>query len=363
MYEEICDQLLCMYHQETRVYQCSLDYMNLDSRNDLDGEDFDEWRRTICKWSYDIVDHFGYDREIVFVSLNYLDRYLSNRLSRLLMHGNQETHTVHNGFQGSSKEGKLCAREFQLAGVTALYLALKIHGQVEETFEQERNNQMNFRRCSILSSSDFSKLSNGVYREKEIVEMEQILLKEMHYFLNPPTPVNFLVHFLQALDPDYDSCTCNNIIFGHCQADDYCRCRHRDKKAKSKKIKFVLYELARYFLELAVSVYDLSVRQRPSCVALASLVMAIDALDDDYVPPYFRKQYFIGLSEVMDPEHKVELEYVKVLIQDVCNEALSSSSQLSTHIYNILGNVHEKKFDDTRTTDSSPKSVSGVFRS
>ena len=33
-------------------------------------------RKTMCEWCYRIVDHFGGDRELVAVAMNYLDRVL-----------------------------------------------------------------------------------------------------------------------------------------------------------------------------------------------------------------------------------------------------------------------------------------------
>ncbi|KAL7527307.1 hypothetical protein ACHAXR_001892, partial [Thalassiosira sp. AJA248-18] len=58
------------------------------------------WREKICEWFYGVVDHFDFNREYVSVAMSYLDRYLASR-------------TVNR-------------RVFQLAAMTALYLAIKL---------------------------------------------------------------------------------------------------------------------------------------------------------------------------------------------------------------------------------------------
>jgi len=343
LYKETRDQLSCMYRQETEVYQCSIDYMKSYAIVGNHNKDFDKWRRNVCKWSYDIVDHFGFDREVVYISLNYLDRYIANCILRI-----QRRNRIN---QHHSSQPQISAREFQLAGITGLYIALKIHGNIEEEFEEDsdpyNDGSHSSSKAFRLSTSDFSRLSRGVYSENEIIDMEQKILNSLNWYMNPPTPVDFLVHFLHSIDADTSDCVEKKS--------------GGDFRATSKKIKFILYELARYFLELAVSVYDLSVRQRPSCVALASIVMALDALDDSYLPRTTRSKYFDGLSDVIDHEHAAELEYVKVLIQDVCNEALSCSSKLSSHIARVLCNINDKHDEKTKRVSSprsSPRCVS-----
>ena len=74
------------------------------------------WRKRIASWMYDVVDHFSYDRNIVSISLRYIDQYVSYLLAN------------------SSREGSQVVkrRHFQLIAVTSLYLAIKIHGELLE---------------------------------------------------------------------------------------------------------------------------------------------------------------------------------------------------------------------------------------
>ncbi len=74
------------------------------------------WRKRIASWMYDVVDHFSYDRNIVSISLRYIDQYVSYLLANSSRVGSQVVKRRH----------------FQLIAVTSLYLAIKIHGELLE---------------------------------------------------------------------------------------------------------------------------------------------------------------------------------------------------------------------------------------
>ena len=93
----------------------------------------DDWRSKICEWSYQVLDHFDYDREIVAVSLNYLDRYLCRR--------------------------PVNKRTFQLVAMTTLYMACKIYDH------------------NKLRMSSLIELSRGYFTEEHIAAMEMSVLK------------------------------------------------------------------------------------------------------------------------------------------------------------------------------------------
>ena len=97
-FDELKEKIRIMKEKECTVYECK-DYL---SRRRLSGTEipvsdestknsFDELgnqvasndhevditcRKTMCEWCYRIVDHFGGDRELVAVAMNYLDRIL-----------------------------------------------------------------------------------------------------------------------------------------------------------------------------------------------------------------------------------------------------------------------------------------------
>lgn len=102
----------------------------LSSRSSLINE---VWREKICEWSYQVVDHFDYSRELVSVSINYLDRFLSTR--------------------------RVNKKSFQLAAMTCLFLAIKL-------YERRR-----------LSMASLIELSSGHFTVLQMEIMEKAILR------------------------------------------------------------------------------------------------------------------------------------------------------------------------------------------
>ena len=130
-------EVLCLL--ENSSYKCC-DYLQQKcSTVDPDNEAADtnianeSWREKICKWTYEVIDHFEFSRETACVSLSYLDRFLSNR---------QVNH-----------------RTFQLASMTSLYLAIKLYEP------------------RTLRISSLLELSRGLFDEEHIVAMERFILR------------------------------------------------------------------------------------------------------------------------------------------------------------------------------------------
>ena len=105
------------------------------SSSDTAGGVNEDWRSKICEWSYQVIDHFDYDREIVAVSLHYLDRYLGQRA--------------------------VDKRTFQLVAMTTLSLATKLYSPRHKQF----------------SVRTLRELSRGYFDEEHIAAMEQSILR------------------------------------------------------------------------------------------------------------------------------------------------------------------------------------------
>jgi len=114
------------------------------------------WREKICEWTFQVIDHFDFNREIASISLNYLDRYLSKRVVR--------------------------ARNIQLAAITSLFLAIKLY---EPT---------------TITMSSFIELSCGHFKTEHITIMESSILWTLSWYVHPPTPLNFVSNFMSLLE-------------------------------------------------------------------------------------------------------------------------------------------------------------------
>jgi len=164
-------------------------------------------RATMCNWCFQIVDFFKLSRQSVHVAISCMDRFLS------------------------TKEGLpyLASRSlFQLANVTCLYIAIKVHEPVE------------------LSLSLLIELCRGAYNQEQILKTENIVLSAIGWAVNPPSSHEFIRYFIDIL-PD----------------------KIQEKQRKE------LNEIAAHQADTALMNYNLSVLCNQSVIAIASLINAL----------------------------------------------------------------------------------------
>eukprot|EP00934_Nitzschia_sp_Nitz4_P009272 Nitzschia sp. Nitz4//scaffold35_size145790//80590//81817//NITZ4_003032-RA/size145790-augustus-gene-0.120-mRNA-1//1//CDS//3329549130//9262//frame0 len=110
------------------------------------------WREKIIEWSYQVVDHFEFSRELISIAVNYMDRFLARQV--------------------------VDKRGFQLLGLTSLYLAIKLNEH------------------RIVTIHDMVALSRGVFCEEEVAQMEKTMLNVLEWRVHPPTAFCFSKHIL-----------------------------------------------------------------------------------------------------------------------------------------------------------------------
>jgi len=172
-------------------------------------------RNKISIWCYQVADFAKFRRETVEIAMNYLDRYVASP-------GEKASAARHD------------RETYQLAAMTALYTAIKIH-------EQE-----------AIQPKFVSKLSRGAFSPEQVEEMELSMVQTIGWKLNPPTALSFARMFLALVPSDV--------------LDD--------------GMKQSMFEVAKYQTELAVNEYEL-VSVRPSTIAFCSLLNALESLAQD----------------------------------------------------------------------------------
>jgi Cyclin, N-terminal domain/Cyclin, C-terminal domain len=156
----------------------------------------------------------------------------------------------------------LCNRKiYQLTAMTALYIAIKMHEPLE------------------METSLLADLSRGCYTEMEFVGMEQSILTALHFRVNGPTPLGFVQHIM-ALIP---------------------RLVHPSVAA-------LLMDYARYQTELAVSEQSF-VDVKPSVVALASILNAMEGMDTSLFPVKLQARFLRNIEKYTD----LDIEGVEVI--------------------------------------------------
>ena len=155
---ELLERMAVMFQQEENCYK-TVDYLApeyqsmLTSRCDVNLADVrkggknaeaslsststsginDIWREKICEWSYQVIDHFDFSREVVSVSIHYLDRFLATRSCN--------------------------KKEFQLSAMTTLFLAIKLYEPGK------------------LSMHSMIELSRGYFQVEQMIAMEMAILR------------------------------------------------------------------------------------------------------------------------------------------------------------------------------------------
>lgn len=188
------------------------------------------------------------------IALFYVDRYFTITFGRDNDGGNHHATPV-------------TKRDFQLVGLTALYIAIKTHGQSRPSQD-----------TSSSSTSDvaFNKLkfslhvcastSREQFTARQIEECECRMLQTLEWRLNPIVPsgcvIELLVVFLPCVMVEEES-------ISEQQGDD---------GGQQNVVQNFVYDCATYLTELAVSVAALNLVYKPSVIAYASILAAMDIL-------------------------------------------------------------------------------------
>jgi hypothetical protein len=209
-----------------------------------DNVPLEEWRRKICQWSFRVIDHFRLDREVVTLGMNIFDRFL----------------VAHPSTCEEKSRSRLCScpsckrsvdsRTYQLAAMTSLYLAIKLHSAGTD---EEFNRRRRFKLCS------FVELSRGQFDSQDLCAMERTILSTLNWKVNSPTPMTFVTYFLNLLMPEREAMPLH-------ARNNYDLVLH------------VLRELSRYLTELAVCLGSDCTSERQSHVGFAAIMVSMDLL-------------------------------------------------------------------------------------
>jgi len=181
-------------------------------------------------------------------------------------------------------------RVFQLVAMTSLYIATKFYDP---------------RKLCITS---LVALSNGNFLGRDLLEMEREILYTLSWRMNPPTPVCCVRHLLLLLPPTLISTSTKRYI----------------------------RQYSEFFTELSVCDYYF-VTLRPSCIAVAAVLNAMDQVSERSLSPQAR-QWFLSFAaaagidvtfqeEVLDCRSRLQMLYENYRTQENAGvDAFSVSS-------------------------------------
>ena len=221
------DEIKAMLGTERDHYRPPRNYLNFESCR---GGVNENWRRRLCEWMFEVTDHYDFDREVVSFAFDYLDRSIS------LSYG-----------PNSSK--KLSKREYQLYAVTSLYLAIKVHGEMDSEVHGKRIK---------LRISAFQELSRGCFKTETIEAKELEFLCLFGWRVNPPTCARFIYSLLRLL-PEWTP-----TKHGSPREDIVCQ----------------IFDVAKYLTELSIFDSDFTFYYEPSKISYAAILCAIEYIEE-----------------------------------------------------------------------------------
>jgi hypothetical protein len=287
--EEALASIEAMSAQEVNGYQTE-DYMSqaepeIRSYNGPQQPVDTECRTKMSEWCYQVVDFCKFSRETVAIAMSYLDRFL---------------------ITPSGHPALMDRKIFQLAAMTCLYTAIKIHEP--EAMEPK-----------IVAS-----LSRGTYTEDEVTEMERTILMALKWRMNPPTALSF-VHNYMALLPE---------------------------QAMPEDELLRVLELTQFQTELAVNSYEF-VSINASTVALAALANALQCGD---ISPSIEFEFLTTVGEAAS----IRFDSDEVInIQDRLYFAVETASA-GYSCGSLRPKTVSKRVGNSSAIHTSPRSVSAA---
>lgn len=293
---EIVDRIAVLRIQEVTTYRVK-DYIadSAPYRKRSSKPVDSDCRIKMSEWCYQVVDFCKFRRETVAIGMSYLDRYLCSPKGR----------------------SALCNRkEYQLAAMTALYIAIKLHEPLE------------------METSLLADLSRGCYKEMEFVEMEQLMLTAIKWRVNGPTCLAFVAHFLALLP-----------------------------SAVHPDVAEAIMDYARFQTEVAVAEQSL-VCIKPSEVALAAVLNAVEGMDPSVFPLKAQSKFFryieryaeMRVAHVEKTQAKLSMLLAALLRSEVDEEELDPLlDEYETNKNRNSGSLHT---DDGTTNNNGTNNTS-----
>lgn len=277
-FEGTMDHLKALLRQEKTNYTPCLDYLaalsdeanSTSSSCSLESPDIvnEAWRRKLCEWCFEVVDHFNMEREVVSIAMNYLDRIVAKSVG--------------------SADYAIAKREFQLVAVSSLYVAIKLHGENDEVDDDKRK----------LDIDVFVELSRGFFNVETLEAMELSILFNLDWHLNPPTPLKFVSSMIRLI-PAWTIA---------------------EYQPAYRQVTKAIFDISMYLTELSVCVSTFMFHSRNSYVAYAAILCAIEALEDTLPLPYDVRVHFLNnVAEATGLLPEMEkVRCVRNLLMELC---------------------------------------------
>lgn len=298
--------------------------------HDYDCINDDSWRVKIAQWAYEVIDYFDFERDAVAIALNLVDRFM-------VFNHRKSIYTTMN------------KRDYQLLTVTAMFLAMKIHGVASNPSKAGAK----------LTLRVFVELSQRRFTGADIERMELTLLQKLNWRLNPPLPVSFIGCLMDLLplwptDNGHHAC---------------------------QRVRLMIYRGATYLAEISVFVREFAFLFSPLVLGYAAILVAMDTMVEtrvhsmsevlpsyDVVERFFRNVFdATSLSPGTEDVSRARSMLFDLRARVFLHRATSSSCRTqpspcsTTHQWiTLVEDVHEN-VDQKREETASPNEIEHDF--
>lgn len=257
-------------------------------------------RVKMAEWCTQVIDFCGFSRETVGIGLCYLDRYVAsgNKRARRAM-GNR--------------------KEYQLAAMTGLYMAIKLHEPLE------------------MELKHVAEISRGCYSSADIASMELEMLQALDWRLTAPTPLAFVEHLLAIGVNEVEAASPSSAV--------------------AEAVRDALLDFSRFQTELVNGLPAL-MSEMPSRIAVAVLLNSLDAIDSTVFLPGQRTALLsaVGYASGVDPG-SADLRPVRdLLMESFVKNAGVDFGEVAARIRSC--EQGGKRVGGTQATESSSSSPS-----
>ncbi|KAL7530251.1 hypothetical protein ACHAWF_003299 [Thalassiosira exigua] len=239
---DLADRLGAALDAEVRPHYRCADYLGEERRRRREGRRRGSEaaldapsRGRVVAWLYDCGDYLRLSRERVAVAANLADRFVSAGRGR-----------PESAARRAANEALDDPSSYQLCAIASLSIAAKLDD-----------------RDSAADLEALAEMSCGAYSVEEIAEAEATILDALDWRLCAPTPQTIASHLVALL--------AKTARLRDAEDDD-ARRRRRHRIGD-------VTDFARLQLERSVEDYETSVLRRPSTVALAAVLNAVELLD------------------------------------------------------------------------------------
>jgi hypothetical protein len=210
--------------------------------------------------------------------------------------------------------------------MTSLYLAIKLQA-VNATHPPLNPTPLTFPKLSsqnpkssnirngrskrhTLHLDAFVQLSRGQFTAKDVCEMEQIILHELRWLVHPPTPMMLCSYMLAAFMPS----TVENALH-------FSRNNINFKVKRFDLMQYVLQELSRYMIELAICLEKECWGKRPSQIAFCAIISSMNLLTMSALPMSIRECFYERAMAVL-PYNTAQFHKENTQLRAVLHKAL-----------------------------------------